>query len=73
MLFLSIFGSILGLKIDEFSTKNAVIFLIAFWMIFSLIFFDFWCNVVKEVYQKSLILYAFYDVFLMLRLFSLDG
>ena len=72
MPFLSILGSILGAKINEIPTKNNVIFLIVFWMFFSSIFLDFWCNVVNEVSQKSLILYAFYEVFLMLRLFSLD-
>ena len=45
-------------------------FLEGFFIVF---FFDFWCNVVNEVSQKSLFLYyVFYVVFLMLRLFSLD-
>ena len=48
VLFLSIFGPILGAKIDEISTKKYVIFLTVFWRFFSLFFFDFWCNVVNE-------------------------
>ena len=48
VLFLSIFGPILGAKIDEISSKNYVIFLTVFWRFFSLFSFDFWCNVVNE-------------------------
>ena len=72
MLFLYIFGSILVAKIGHKTKENDVIIVIVFWKGCSSIVDRFLLIFSRAIFTKTLKNHCFFNVFLMLRLFSLD-
>ena len=70
MLFLLIFGSILGVKIDDFSTHNDVIFLIGFLEVLFMVFFPIFGVMWWTRFNKNHWFYMRFTVFFWCCAFS---